>query len=297
MFFLIPVGVDYRTDRWPIVTFSIIGLCTGLYLLGVYLFVEQIGTINQLSDPMIDRFGLVPNRATPTTWVSHMFLHAGFLHLLGNMVYLFLFGAVIEDMIGRVKFAAFFLIGGLAAAAVHIIFSAPSSADIPMVGASGAISSCLGAFVILQPQTQVQFRYFLWLFIPFLNGEFTLPSWLVISFWFLKDVIGFVVNTINPHAGGGIAFGAHIGGAIAGLVIAVGLRAIQSSSRKNSRKDMDSEPSMDHRCIYVQQDGQKLGPYSPKEIRSMLQVSALYPESYYWQEGMTEWQSLDKYRD
>ena len=297
MFFLIPFGVDYRTDRWPIVTFGIMGLCSALYLLGVFLFVEQIGTINQLSDPIIDRFGLVPNRATLTTWISHMFLHAGFLHLLGNMVYLFLFGAVIEDMIGRLKFIVFFMIGGLAAAAVHIIFSTPNSGDIPMVGASGAISSCLGAFVILQPQTHVQFRYFLWLIIPFLNGEFTLPSWLVISFWFLKDLIGFVFETLNPQAGGGIAFGAHIGGAIAGLVIAAGLRAIQSCSTRNKPKDADSDSSKDHRSIYVHQDGQKLGPYSPKEIRSMLQVSALYPESYYWQEGMAEWQSLDNYRE
>ena len=157
MFFLFPVGVDYRTDRLPIVTFSLMGICTILYVIGVGLFLEQVGRVDTLNDPLIDKFGLIPNRATPLTWVSHLFLHAGFFHLLGNMVYLFLFGAVVEDMIGRAKFIAFFFIGGLAAAAIHIILSDPASADIPMVGASGAISACLGAVVILHPRTHVQF--------------------------------------------------------------------------------------------------------------------------------------------
>ena len=229
MFFLFPVGVDYRTDRYPIVTFSLIGLCTILYLIGIYIFLEQVGQVDKLSDPLIDQFGLIPNRATPATWVSHMFLHAGFFHLLGNMVYLFLFGAVVEDMIGRGKFIVFFFVGGLAAAAIHIILSDPASSHIPMVGASGAISACLGAVVILHPQTHVQFRYFLWLIIPFFNGDFTLPSWLVISFWFGKDILGLVYETLNPSSQGGVAFGAHVGGMVAGLIMAIGYRAIRSS--------------------------------------------------------------------
>jgi membrane associated rhomboid family serine protease len=229
MFFLFPVGVDYRTDRLPIVTFSLMGICTILYVIGVGLFLEQVGRVDTLNDPLIDKFGLIPNRATPLTWVSHLFLHAGFFHLLGNMVYLFLFGAVVEDMIGRAKFIAFFFIGGLAAAAIHIILSDPASADIPMVGASGAISACLGAVVILHPRTHVQFRYFFWVIIPFFFGDFTLPSWLVISFWFGKDIIGLVYETLNPSMQGGVAFGAHVGGMVAGLLICAGYRAIHGT--------------------------------------------------------------------
>ena len=226
MFFLFPVGVDYRTDRLPVITFSLMGICTLVYVIGLFLFLGQAGAVESWTDPLIDRFAMVPNDLTPITWFSHMFLHAGFFHLLGNMVYLFLFGAVVEDILGRGKFLGFFLIGGLAAAAIHIVISDSASGDIPMVGASGAISACLGAFVILQPQTHVEFRYFLWLIFPFLNGEFTLPSWLVISFWFLMDIIGLVFESLSPSQGGGVAFGAHVGGMITGLVVIGGLRSL-----------------------------------------------------------------------
>ena len=224
------------------------------------------------------------------TWVSHMFLHAGFLHLLGNMVYLFLFGAVIEDQLGRFKFLLFFLIGGLIAAAVHIIFSSPSSAAIPMVGASGAISSCLGAFVILHPQTHVHFRYFFWLIFPFLNGEFTLPSWLVISLWFLNDLIGFGMETLAPKNGGGVAFAAHIGGTVAGLIIAVGYRTLRSTIGKGSKKKSEDND----REIFIHHDGQKMGPFSPQEIEYMRITNVIGIDTYYWEDGMNGWESIAK---
>ena len=290
MFFLFPVGVDYRTDRFPIVTFVIMGFCVILYLIGMFLFVDQIGQTDILSDPLIDRFGLVPNKATMLTWFSHMFLHAGFLHLLGNMVYLFLFGAVVEDRFGRVKFLLFFLVGGLIAAAVHIIFSSPASAGIPMVGASGAISSCLGAFVILHPQTHVQFRYFFWLIFPFLNGEFTLPSWLVISLWFLNDLIGFGMETMAPNSGGGIAFAAHIGGTISGLIIATGFRMLRSSGGKGSRKEKQS----DKREIFLHHDGEKMGPFSMTEVGYMRETGVIGTETHFWEDGMSCWEPIGR---
>ncbi len=290
MFFLFPVGVDYRTDRLPIVTFVIMSICVLLYLVGVVVFVEQVGQTDVLRDPLIDRFGLVPNKATTLTWFSHMFLHAGFLHLLGNMVYLFLFGAVIEDRFGRVRFALFFLIGGLIAAAVHIIFSNPSSAGIPMVGASGAISSCLGAFVVLHPQTHVQFRYFFWLIFAFLNGEFTLPSWVVISLWFLNDLIGFGMETIATHTGGGVAFAAHIGGTVAGVIIAVGYRTLRS---KNGKRSSTSDPGKT-REIYLHHNGEKMGPFTRKEIKYMRETAVIDIDTHFWEEGMSSWKPIAK---
>ena len=202
------------------------GLCTVIFALGVFLFLSHSTTSEVLSDPIIDRFGLIPNHVTPLTWFTHMFLHAGFFHLLGNMVYLFLFGAVVEDRIGRFKFLAFFVVGGLAAAAVHIVFSSPASAHIPMVGASGAISACLGAFVVLETRTRVEFRYFIWLVIPIVRGEFTLPSYVVIAFWFVSDLIGLALDTMNPSRQAGVAFAAHVGGMVAGLTLITGYRTV-----------------------------------------------------------------------
>lgn len=226
MFFLFPVGVDFRTNRLPVVTFSLMGLCTAIFVIGVLLFLSQSSGGDELSDPIIERFGLIPDQVTPLAWFTHMFLHAGFFHLVGNMVYLFLFGAVVEDLIGRAKFLMFFLVGGLAAAAVHIVFSSPASAHIPMVGASGAISACLGAFVVLQARTHVEFRYFIWLVIPIFKGDFTLPSYVVIAFWFISDLIGLVLDTMDPSRQAGVAFGAHVGGMVAGLVMISGHQAM-----------------------------------------------------------------------
>ena len=290
MFFLFPVGVDYRTDRLPLVTFAIMSLCVLLYLIGMVLFVDQVGQTDALRDPLIDRFGLIPNKASFETWFTHMFLHAGFLHLLGNMMYLFLFGAVVEDQFGRLRFLLFFLVGGLIAAAVHIIFSNPSTAAIPMVGASGAISSCLGAFVVIHPQTHVHFRYFFWLIFPFLNGEFTLPSWLVISFWFLNDLIGFGLEILAPHKGGGVAFAAHIGGTIAGLLIAIGIRTLRWTRSSNSRTSHEGGP----REIYLHHDGQKMGPFSRQEVEYMRDTSVIGLGTYFWEDGMNGWESISK---
>lgn len=292
MFFLFPIGVDYRTERLPWVTFTIMVVCTLLYIFGASIFISQLTHGDLANDPLIDEFGLIPNQARFVTWFSYIFLHAGLFHLLGNMIYLFLFGTVVEDRVGRIPFLLFFAIGGLAAAAVHIITSSPESAGVPLVGASGSISACLGAFVILKPHTHVQFRYFFWLIVPIFNGNFTLPSWLVISLWFLKDILGLVIDLFAQQSAGGIAFGAHVGGMITGLLIGTGYRALQRSSaqRENEASKIPFNPADED--IYLFLDEQQQGPYSMADIERMLNSQEISPGTLYWREGMEDWRTL-----
>lgn len=294
MFFLFPVGVDYRTERLPWVTFTMMVVCTLLYIFGASIFISQLAHGDLSNDPLIDEFGLIPNQARFVTWFSYIFLHASLFHLLGNMIYLFLFGTVVEDRMGRVPFLIFFMIGGLAAAAVHIITSGPESAGIPLVGASGSISGCLGAFVILKPQTRVQFRYFFWLVLPFFNGNFTLPSWLVISLWFLKDILGLVVALFDQQSVGGIAFGAHVGGMITGLLIGAGYLALKRSSTNSeeAQSEVHSETTDDD--IYLFLNEQQQGPYSKADLQRMLNSGEIGPGTFYWREGMEDWSTLQK---
>src|SRR5437899_6833304 len=156
MFFILPVGVDFRAQRYPVVTFTLMGINTVAYLVELifYLFALQNGNEEQIEQWVQQHFWLIPSQSAWYTYVTALFVHAGFFHLLGNMVYLYLFGACVEDTIGRWQFVIFYLIGGLVSDFSHIA-SAPQhfGSEIPMGGASGAISACLGGFVLLLPKT------------------------------------------------------------------------------------------------------------------------------------------------
>jgi membrane associated rhomboid family serine protease len=140
-----------------------------------------------------------------------MFLHGSWMHLLGNMWFLWLFGNNVEDSMGRVRFIVFYLLCGLAAATAQITTS-PDSA-IPMVGASGAISGVMGGYLLLYPTVRVYTLVVLGFFIT----SMALPAWLMLGYWFL---IQFVSGWFSFGAeGGGVAFGAHIGGFVAGVAL------------------------------------------------------------------------------
>src|SRR5687767_6283426 len=144
---ILPVGVDYQAQRYPVVTFTLMGINVVVFLGLIAAFVSGAGM------EVMMNFGLVPANHGWWAWVTSMFLHGGIFHLLGNMVYLFLFGACVEDLLGRGKFIAFYLGGGLIANLIQVVFSTDLSSDIPIVGASGAISACIGAFLVILPKT------------------------------------------------------------------------------------------------------------------------------------------------
>jgi membrane associated rhomboid family serine protease len=163
-------------------------------------------------------FALIPaavtNATTPEAYrtiFTSMFLHGGWLHLIGNMWFLWIFGNNIEDSVGHFRFIVFYLLCGVAAAAAQI-GTAPDSL-VPMIGASGAISGVLGAYLLLFPRARVLTLVPIWIFVRFIN----VPAWLMLIFWFAMQLLSGAA-TVGQHTGG-VAFWAHIGGFVAGLIL------------------------------------------------------------------------------
>ena len=152
-----------------------------------------------------------PGRQTSSV-VTSMFLHGSWMHLLGNMWFLWLFGNNIEDSMTRPRFIAFYLLCGLAAALAQV-WANPAS-EVPMVGASGAISGVMGAYLVLFPRVRV------WTMVPlgFFLHSMALPAWVMLIYWAFLQVAG-GVSDLGSEQGGGVAFWAHIGGFVAGVVL------------------------------------------------------------------------------
>lgn len=145
--------------------------------------------------------------------LTAMFVHGGFVHLAGNMLFLWVFGNNIEDRLGRVKYLLFYLVTGLLASLAHIALNSGSQA--PTVGASGAVAGLLGAYIVLFPRARVQAVVPIpLLFLLF--GRIRLPAFVVLGIWFASQ---FLIGAGQQPEGGGVAWGAHIGGFVAGMVL------------------------------------------------------------------------------
>ncbi|MEP6894098.1 MAG: rhomboid family intramembrane serine protease [Chloroflexota bacterium] len=207
---MFPIGDDDSGRRTvPIVTYILIVLNV------LFFFVEMNG-----GDAFIGKWAFVPRRfmANPAgdfpTLFTSMFMHAGWLHLGGNMLYLWIFGDNVEDRFGHAKFTVFYLVCGLAATFAQLAFSLGS--NVPNLGASGAIAGVLGSYILLFPQGRVSV----------LQGSriIPVPALMVIGLWFVLQLfsgIGSIANTSNT---GGVAFMAHVGGFIAGFLLTFVLR-------------------------------------------------------------------------
>jgi membrane associated rhomboid family serine protease len=143
---------------------------------------------------------------------TSMFLHGGWMHIIGNMLFLWIFGDNVEDSVGHIKFIFFYLMCGVAAAAAQI-FTQPDSL-VPMIGASGAISGVLGAYLLLFPRAQVLVLIPIWIFIRFID----VPAWMLLIVWFAIQLLS-GWGTLGAASGPGVAFWAHVGGFVAGLVL------------------------------------------------------------------------------
>lgn len=141
-----------------------------------------------------------------------MFLHGGWFHLIGNMWYLLIFGNNVEDRLGHFGFALFYLFGGLAATSVH--WAMDPTSRIPVIGASGAVAAVLGAYAITWPWARVRSLLFLMFFVTIIE----LPALLVLGVWFLAQILG-AVSTLEVDMSGGVAWWAHVGGFLAGLIL------------------------------------------------------------------------------
>jgi membrane associated rhomboid family serine protease len=153
--------------------------------------------------------------------LTAMFLHGGWLHLLGNMLFLFVFGNNVEDRLGRLRFLAFYLVCGYAATYGFALFQASSTQ--PLVGASGAIAGVLGAYLVLYPRARVLSLLTFLFFLPV-----RLPAWVVLGSWFLLQYLYF--RGAGVAAGSGVAYGAHVVGFVVGAFLVWGLRSSRAAA-------------------------------------------------------------------
>ncbi len=170
-----------------------------------------------------ERWGLVPSALNARSFISHMFVHAGWFHLIGNLFMLLLAGPPIEDRFGRAMFAAFYAFSGVFAAVFYA--SLASDPTIPMVGASGAIAGVLGAFLVRLWSTQIRFAYFFMFGFRPVWGTFEAPAWAMLSLWFGNELFQAWLWDAVGLAGGGVAYWAHVGGFAFGAGTAYALRA------------------------------------------------------------------------
>jgi membrane associated rhomboid family serine protease len=165
----------------------------------------------------------------PVTSLTSMFMHGDWFHLIGNMLFLWIFGNNVEDAMGKLRYLVFYLLGGYAATALQtfitLAYGSPAEAEIPNLGASGAVSAVLGAYLVLLPNASVVTVIFV--IIIFIR-EF--PAWFFLGFWFLLQLWSGGFSLFYPQAGGGVAFFAHIGGFVFGL-LAVRLLATRQPVR------------------------------------------------------------------
>lgn len=211
---MLPIRDSNPTRIVPYVTYVLIGVNVVVWLL-------EYSAIQAGASWVIPGYGVVPARisADPAgeafTIFSSMFMHGGWEHLGGNMLFLYIFGDNVEDALGHFRYVIFYLAGGVAAAAAQVLID-PAS-PIPMVGASGAIAGVLGAYLVLYPRAPILVinPFFpLW----FLIGVFLeFPAWLVVGEWFLWNLVR-GVTSLGTEVVGGVAFFAHLGGFILGLV-------------------------------------------------------------------------------
>ena len=237
---MIPIKDNIPTDRFPVVTLALVIVNLVVY----YLAIRHGGSFISGPDTQeVAKYGAIPKALThpglhctvlqlgqqeaigcadrplpntiPTweTAFTGMFMHASIIHIAGNMIFLWIFGNNVEDAMGRIKYLAFYLAGGLAALALQVAISPNSTA--PTLGASGAIAAVLGAYIVLYPTARVLTLVIIIFFVTVIE----LPAWAMLAIWFAEQAVFAAANLTNPvGGGGGVAYFAHIGGFVFGLI-------------------------------------------------------------------------------
>lgn len=199
-------------------------LCEGALIPGALLGFSEPGSLIPLGAEASCRLGA----RNPWSVFTSMFMHGGWLHLLGNLWFLFIFGDNVEDRLGPLRYGLFYLLSGVAAATAQIL-SAPGSV-VPMVGASGAIGGVMGAYAVFYPKARVDLLVFLGFFVT----RVAVPAALMLVYWFAIQVLAGLPSL--GQSGGGVAFWAHIGGFLAGVGWAVLDRIRQPTARTRKRR-------------------------------------------------------------
>jgi membrane associated rhomboid family serine protease len=219
---MIPLKVDILRTRAAVCN-------TFLILLNVLVFLYEVSLPPRVGEAFVYTFGMIPARTEMLfssqgvslsqaflPMVTSMFLHGGWMHLLGNMLFLWVFGGAVEDTLGHFQYLIFYFISGIGAAVVHTIFNWGS--QVPSVGASGAISGVMGAFIVLFPSARVA------TLIPALFLFFTIriPAFLMLGYWFFLQIFSGLASLGVGGQQGGVAWWAHVGGFILGALLVIG---------------------------------------------------------------------------
>ena len=221
---MLPLKDDVPSRSFPLFTVLLIAANVAAFLYQASLEMAPGGSTRGTAAAFVMEFGAVPCRITgfcpndefPAPYVTvftSMFLHGGLLHLAGNMLYLWIFGDNVEDTLGHFRFLGFYLLSGLGAAAAQTLVHPESR--VPMIGASGAISGVLGAYLLLFPHARVLTLITFGFFIRFVH----IPAVIVLGFWIVVQVVFGLVSVGAGAEEGGVAWFAHVGGFVAGLVL------------------------------------------------------------------------------
>jgi membrane associated rhomboid family serine protease len=224
---LIPLRDRNPTRRTPVITYLLIGACFAVFALELSI---SLSGGDQALERFFEEWGAVPSKITAAIsagnyfsqpllgTITSQFLHGGWLHILGNMLFLWIFGNNVEDRLGRLPFLAFYLVGGIAAALTQAWIDPSSTA--PLVGASGAIAAVLGVYFILWPGARILSLVFLGFFYQLLE----VPALIVLGYWFVLQLVSGAASLGATTAESDVAFFAHIGGFAAGAAVGLVVR-------------------------------------------------------------------------
>jgi membrane associated rhomboid family serine protease len=215
---MIPLRALLSRHAVPVMTLIIIGL-------NVFFFLDEMSRGLYARDAFIEHYALVPDQLRLSTFITSMFLHGGWLHLIGNMWFLWVFGSHIEDAMGPAKFAVFYLISGIASAAVQ--FATNLGSPVPTIGASGAIAGVMGAFLILYPRVRVVTLIFIVVFVTTVE----IPAAFMLLYWFAIQLLSGISTVSSVTQAQGIAWFAHVGGFVTGGLL---VRVFLSNRRRYS---------------------------------------------------------------
>ncbi len=248
---MIPLSDENPTVRVPVATIFVL-----VTMFAVWVLVQGAGLDDTLLATSVCNLGMVPGeisglaplgsgvpvghdlscvidnqRINLLTPVISMFLHGGWMHILGNALFLWVFGNNVEDVVGRGRFLAFYLLCGLAAAAAHVLVDPRS--PIPTVGASGAISGVMGAYLVLFPKVRVRMLFFFVIILKVIP----IPAWLVLLYWFGLQLLSGIPELLSPspELSGGVAVWAHVGGFLAGVLL---IRWFENPVLMQQRRDI-----------------------------------------------------------
>lgn len=218
---MFPLHDDNPTELFPVFTVGLMAACAAVWVL-----LQGAGLSPDALDASVCSLGAIPAEVSgrAAAWssgpcpqgglswealVTSMFLHGGWFHLVGNLWFLWIFGNNVEDSMGHLRFLVFYVLTGVTAALAHVALDPAST--IPMVGASGAISAVMGAYLVLYPRARVDTLFWFVVFVRVVP----LPAWVLLGYWFLIQL----VSTGAAGGGGGVAYAAHVGGFVAGVLL------------------------------------------------------------------------------